>query len=141
MSAGIVSFGGYVPSKRIARAVFAEVWGGRAASGERAICNHDEDSITMAVAAARDVLAGQPADSVDAYYFASTTAPYAEKAASSIIALATDMRRDVETADFANTLRCGSAALKAALRAVDAGALKRVLVTGVGQPPGGAGDP
>jgi len=129
MPAGIVSFGGCVPLKRMSRDMLAQAWGGRSNGGGKAVANHDEDAITLSVAAARDVMGGRDPASIDAYYFASTTSPYAEKASSTVAALALQLRRDVETADFGGTLRCGSGALKAALRAVDAGAATHVLVT------------
>ena len=64
MDVGILAFGAYVPRLRLARKAVAEAnaWFNPAlrslAKGERAICNWDEDSVTMAVEAARDCLAG-----------------------------------------------------------------------------------
>ncbi len=61
---GILSFGAYVPRARLQRKAIAaaNAWfapGLRGlAKGERAICNWDEDSITLGVEAARDCLAG-----------------------------------------------------------------------------------
>ena len=52
--AGIVSYGAYIPYNRLSRALIAKAWEGGAASGEKAIAGYDEDSLTMAVAAARD---------------------------------------------------------------------------------------
>ena len=48
---GITSYGAYIPLWRLSRGAIAK--GGR---GEKPICNFDEDSITMAVAAAIDCL-------------------------------------------------------------------------------------
>ena len=98
MPAGIVSFGGCVPLKRMSRDMLAQAWGGRSNGGGKAVANHDEDAITLSVAAARDVMGGRDPASIDAYYFASTTSPYAEKASSTVAALALQLRRDVETA-------------------------------------------
>ena len=59
---GIVGYGGYVPRLRLVRRAAAEAnaWYApqavRGAKGTRAFTNWDEDSITMAVAAARDCL-------------------------------------------------------------------------------------
>ncbi|GIX46873.1 MAG: hypothetical protein KatS3mg131_1084 [Candidatus Tectimicrobiota bacterium] len=52
MSAGIRAFGAYVPWLRLSRQAIATYWGGRAAPGEKAMANYDEDTITMGVAAA-----------------------------------------------------------------------------------------
>jgi len=59
---GIAACGGYVPRVRLARRAIVEAnaWfnpGLRShAAGQRAICNWDEDALTMAVEAARDCL-------------------------------------------------------------------------------------
>ena len=53
--AGITSFGAYIPYYRLAHKQIAAAWGGRAGDGERAVANVDEDSITMAVEAVRDM--------------------------------------------------------------------------------------
>ncbi len=120
---GITRFGAYVPLYRLAKGT--EGWTSR---GERAIANFDEDSITMAVAAALDCLSGVEVQEIDALYFASTTSPYKEKQAAVLIAKALDLRDSIFTADFAGSLRAGTTALMAALNAVKAGTSKKVLV-------------
>lgn len=125
--AGIVSYGAYIPMYRLSRAILGQVWGG-GGKGEKAICNFDEDSITMAVEAGVDCLKGMDRKSVDALYFASTTAPFKEKQSASIVAAALDLREDIVAIDFGNSLRCGTAAMKAALDAVKAGSAKSVLL-------------
>lgn len=128
--AGIISFGAYVPSSRLARARFAQAWGGNAAPGERAVASFDEDSLTLATEAALNALAIGPIDpqTLDACFFASTTAPYKEKQAASVLATVADLRRDVRTADFTDSLRSATLALQAALDAVKGGSAQRVLV-------------
>ncbi|MBI4286848.1 MAG: 3-hydroxy-3-methylglutaryl CoA synthase [Chloroflexi bacterium] len=126
--AGIEAFGAYVPLYRMKREDIARAWGGASQGGERAVANFDEDSVTMAVAAAVDCLKGIDRDTVDAVYFATTTSPYREKLGATIIAYALDLKREVATNDFTDCLRAGSMALRAALDAVKAGSAKRVLV-------------
>ena len=92
------------------------------------MANCDEDSITMGVEAAIDCLKGVEPKTVDGLYFASTTSPYREKRSASIIAAALDLRRDIVTADFGNSLGAGASALKAALDAVNSGSARKVLV-------------
>ncbi|MBM4463281.1 MAG: hydroxymethylglutaryl-CoA synthase [Chloroflexi bacterium] len=125
--AGIVSYGAYIPIYRLSRAILGQVWGG-GGKGEKAIANWDEDSITMAVEAGTDCLKGIERKSVDALYFATTTPPFKEKQSASIIAAALDLREDIIAADFTNSLRSGTIALRAALDAVKAGSSKKVLV-------------
>jgi hydroxymethylglutaryl-CoA synthase len=124
---GIAAYGAYVPFTRLPLALIA----GRAAregGPEKAVAYYDEDAVTMAVAAAVDCLAGVERASIDGVRFASTTHPFREKQGAALVAKALDLRRDVNTADFAGSLRAGTAALEAAANAVAAGAERRVLV-------------
>jgi 3-hydroxy-3-methylglutaryl CoA synthase len=125
---GISRYGAYVPFFRLDRSLITRAWGTRQTKGEIAVANYDEDSLTMAIDAAMDCL-GEPAASVDGVYFASTSSPYGEKQVSSIIATACDLPRRVFSADFAGSTRAGVSATLAALRAVQAGAARDVLVT------------
>ena len=117
--AGITSFGAYIPFYRLAHKEIARAWGGRAGEGERAVANVDEDSITMAVEAVRDLLAQGDGREVDGLMFATTTSPYSEKQASALIATAADLRNDVRTADYTSSLRSATTATLAALDSVN----------------------
>ncbi len=128
--AGIASYGAYIPLYRLSRAEINKAWAAMfPVPGEKAVASYDEDSITMAVAAARDCLKGVDRSKVDRLYFASTTSPYREKLAASVVAGALGLRKDIYTMDFAGSLRAGTSALRAAFDAVDAKAAKCVLVT------------
>ena len=120
---GIVSYGAYVPFLRLNRAAI-----NKGLSGEKAIANFDEDAITMAVAAAIDCLKGMDRSDIDGLFLASTTFSYVEKLSATTVATATGLRRDVMTADFANSLRGGTTALKAARDVVKAGSARKILV-------------
>ena len=114
---GITSYGAYIPMWRLPLAAIAG--GGRrrrAAGAEKAVANCDEDAVTMAVAAAIDCLRGFDRASVDAVLFASTSYPFKEKQGAAIVAKALDLRRDVVTADFGDSLRAGTTALRAGAR-------------------------
>ncbi len=127
MTAGIQSFGAYVPPTRLPLAAL----GGRPAKEggpERAVAWNDEDAVTMAVGAAASCLRGFERDSVDALLFASTTYPFREKQGAALVARALDLRRDVRTADLSGSLRAGLDALRAGADAVAAGSARRVLV-------------
>jgi 3-hydroxy-3-methylglutaryl CoA synthase len=126
---GIKSFGAYVPVYRLSEAELARAWGGRGGKGERAVANYDEDSITMAVEAAVDCLAGYDRKIVDSLLFASTTPPYIEKMSASIVAGAVDLGNQVNTMDITSSTRAGTAALKVACEAVKSGSAKNVLIT------------
>ena len=118
---GITSFGGYVPRYRLNRMIIFGSMGWlnpviiTNARGEKAVANFDEDSITMAVAAGMDCLKGIDRSSIDAVYYASTTAPYKERQNANILAGALGAREDIRTADFAASLKAGTTALISAL--------------------------
>jgi len=126
---GITSFGAYIPFYRLTHKEIARAWGGRAGEGERAVANADEDSITMAVEAVRDLLANSEGREVDGLIFATTTSPYAEKQVSAMIATVADLRHDVRTADYSGSLRSATTAILAALDSVKAGSASNVIVT------------
>jgi len=119
VTAGIHAYGAYIPPNRL------PLPSGR---GEKAVVGHDEDSITMAVAAAMDCLRGIDRASVDALFFASTTRPFVEKQGAALISRALDLRRDVFTADYDGSLRAGTSALRGAIDAVRAGSARSALV-------------
>ncbi len=131
---GIVSFGAYIPRLRLDRMSIYQNIGWLApaivmvAQGERSMCNWDEDSLTMAVAAARDCLAGLDKRQVDALYLASTTLPFADRLNAGIAATALNLRDDILSADFGSTQKAGTSALIAALQAVKSGEKSHVLL-------------
>ncbi|HVF92201.1 MAG TPA: 3-hydroxy-3-methylglutaryl CoA synthase, partial [Blastocatellia bacterium] len=112
---GITSSGAYIPFYRLAHKEIARAWGARAGEGERAVANVDEDSLTMAVEAVRDLLDGREGREVDGLMYATTTSPYSEKQASALIATVADLRHDCRTADYTGSLRSATTAVRAAL--------------------------
>lgn len=121
--AGITSYGAYVPLWRLQRKSIDT-----ALKGEKAIANFDEDSVTMAVAAATDCLAGADRTAIDGLLLASTTFTYKEKQSAAIVAAACDLPRTITAIDIANSLKAGTGALVNAVSAVKAGTSNRVLV-------------
>ena len=121
--AGIAAHGAYIPRYKLCSETAG--WNSRQ---ERAVANFDEDSVTMAVAAGADCLAGRDRAAIDGIIFASTTPPYAEKQCAAIVAAALDLRRDIFATDVTDVLRAGTNALKSALDAVAAGSANQVLV-------------
>jgi len=125
--AGVIGFGSYVPRYRLPREVIAREWGQPSMGGEKAVANHDEDSLTLAVNAAVNAMPAAQPGALDAVFFASTTPPYREKQAAATVAAVLDTGAAVRTADFGDSLRAGTAALLAGVDAVRGGA-RRVLV-------------
>ncbi|MDY6856970.1 MAG: OB-fold domain-containing protein [Thermodesulfobacteriota bacterium] len=125
---GITSYGAYIPMYRMNLQTLTHIWGGYAGKGEKAVANWDEDSLTMATESSIDCLNGMDRSLIDGLYFATTTPAYREKQNASIIAKVIDLRRDIITADFTNSVRGGTSALRAAIDAIGAGSAKRFLV-------------
>ena len=121
---GITSYGAYVPIHRIGPET--KGWG---FPFEKATGYYDEDSLTMAVAAALDCMQDCDRSVIDGLYFASTTAPYKEKLTATTVAFACDLRNEILTVDFANSLRAGTSALRMALDTLKAGSAKNLLIT------------
>lgn len=121
---GITGYGAYVPRRRIARATIAAAhrWmapGLKAqAAGQRAHCSWDEDSVTMAVEAARDALASHPPGFVQglrSLTLLTATPPCAELQNGAIAADALALPATARTLDLAASHRALCATLDAAL--------------------------
>src|SRR3990172_4991658 len=125
---GIVSYGAYIPIYRLKKEELSRVWAESPQSGEKAVANFDEDSITLAVEAGVDCLKDTPRDQVEALYFATTNPPYKEKQSASIIAAALDLRGEMFSADFSTSIRGGTIALRTAMDAIKAGSSNNALV-------------
>jgi 3-hydroxy-3-methylglutaryl CoA synthase/NAD(P)-dependent dehydrogenase (short-subunit alcohol dehydrogenase family)/putative sterol carrier protein len=131
---GITSYGAYIPRLRLDRMAIFQAMGWFApaivmvAQGERSMCNHDEDSLTMAVAAARDCLTGKEKKAIDGAYLCSTTLPFADRQNAGILKTALNLRDDMITADFTSSLRAGTTGLLTALEVAQGGSRKNILV-------------
>ena len=131
---GITGYGAYVPRLRLQRSAVAKAnaWlnpglAGKA-KGERSMANWDEDAITMAVEAGRDLLG--PADDrshVNGLYFATTTAPFVDRLNAGVIASALTLEPTIGASDITGCQKAGVAALSSALAAA-AGRRKHLLV-------------
>jgi 3-hydroxy-3-methylglutaryl CoA synthase len=122
---GILSFGAYLPRTRLQRKAIAAANGWFApglkglARGERTIGNWDEDTITMAVEAARDALGGEDRSALAQVVLASTTHPFDDRQNATVLATALHLPSALRTADAAGSLRAGTGALAAALQGRD----------------------
>ena len=122
MTAGITGYGSYIPRLRLSRqavaqanAWYAPQFAGR--KGTRSMANWDEDSLTMAVAAARDCLgAGDERGHIDSLQLVSSTLPFAERLNAGVVCEALTLDEGVEALDMGGS---PSAALSAVLGALD----------------------
>ncbi len=123
MTVGILRYGAYIPMRRLQRKtiVAANSWFNSAlksqGKGERAMANWDEDSVTMAVAAARDCLGEGGRDGIGAVHLASTSLPFADRLNAGIVAGALNLPETTAGHDHSATQRAGLSALSNALAA------------------------
>jgi len=125
---GITSFEAYIPAYRLSRDEISRAWGTKSIGGERAVAKHDEDSLTMAVAATLGCMKGG-GQQEDGLFFASTTSPYTEKQAAAIIAAAVDLPKETRTIDFTDSLRGATIAMNSAVDALKSGSAENIIVT------------
>ena len=132
---GITSYGAYIPRLRLNRmSIFQSIgWFSPAivtqAQGERSFCNHDEDAITMAVAAARDCLIGKDKGALGGLYLCSTTLPYLDRLNAGIVSTALNLKPDLVAADITASQKAGTTGIITALDVVKAGSKNNILVT------------
>lgn len=125
MSIGITGFGAYIPRLRLNRqaVVAANAWyapelKGKG-KGQRAMANWDEDSITMAVAAARDALGGQDhAQRIRQVLLASSSLPFAERLNAAVVAEALLVAETAEASDVTGSQCAALAGLSQAVAQV-----------------------
>ena len=125
---GITGFGAYVPRLRMSREaiVQANAWyaphlAGR--RGTRSLAHWDEDSLTMAVAAARDCLGPDEGRSgVRCLLLASNTLPFAERLNAGVVAGALALDEDIDAVDLGGSQRVALGAVEQAVTRVKAGA-------------------
>jgi len=119
MSAGMVGYGVYVPRFRIKRDEYQKAWGTFTPRGveEKAVPGYDEDALTMAVESSINALkrAGMGSNQIDGLFFASTSAPYAEKLLSSTIVASLNGPSEIFVADFGFSTKAGTSALLSCL--------------------------
>src|SRR5262245_63200258 len=113
----ILAYGAYLPRLRLARKSVADAnaWFNPAlkglAKGERTMCNWDEDSVTMAVEAARDCLTGQDRGTVASLLFASTSLPFEDRLNAGIVTEALNLKANVAAQDLTASQRAATAGL------------------------------
>ncbi len=140
---GIISFGGYVPYRRLDRSAIAAVMGKGGGRGTRSVASYDEDTTTMGVEAAR--LALRPVEAEPrALWFATADPAYLEKTNATAIHAALRLDRSVGALDFGGAVRSGIGALRTALDAkgptmVVTADIRGGLPTGADEATGGDG--
>lgn len=132
---GITAYGAYLPRLRLQKQVIADAnaWfdSGLAvlARGEKAMCNWDEDAVTMATEAYADCMGRASGQTPAALYLASTSLPFADRQHSVIVAEALNLKtEDMRTMDVTSSQRAATSALLSALDVAAAGHGDAVVV-------------
>lgn len=117
---GLLSYGAYIPSARLACADIGKALRTGGGTGHRAVANFDEDTTSMGVAAARDALADMRDRAIVRQLVFATSAPaYADKANATAIHAATGLRSEALAVDMVGSARSGIGALMLAARAAE----------------------
>lgn len=148
MSAGIVSYGVYIPKYRIRVEEIARVWGDKNDVAqnlnvfEKSVPDADEDSITISVEAARNAIkrAGIDPTRIGAIYTGSESHPYAVKPTGTIVGEAIGMNSEFTAADFEFACKAGTAAMQACLGMVSSGLIDLGVAIGTDTSQGAPGD-
>jgi hydroxymethylglutaryl-CoA synthase len=143
---GIVGYGAYVPRFRIPGEEISRVWTGHARRGpvvEKSVPGPDEDTVTMAIEAARNALlrsgSANPAD-IRAVWVGSESHPYAVKPTGAIVAQAIGATPTTLGADLEFACKAGSEAMQAGIALVGSGMARYALAAGIDTAQGRPGD-
>lgn len=141
---GIMGYGAYVPMYRLPGAEIARVWtgGDRGPVREKAVAGLDEDTITIAIEAARNAItrADIPPEALRAIWVGSESHPYAVKPSSTLVAEALGATPYLLAGDFEFACKAGTEALQAAMGLVGSGMGDLALAIGADTAQGRPGD-
>ncbi len=146
---GIVGYGAHVPSYRIKVEEIAKVWGDDPAAisnglvvNQKSVPGPDEDTVTIAVEAARRALLRAEIDpqKIEAIYVGSESHPYAVKPTATIVADAIRASPRLTGADLEFACKAGTAGMQAAMGLVKSGIIEYGLAIGADTSQGAPGD-
>ncbi|MGC9436144.1 MAG: hydroxymethylglutaryl-CoA synthase [Methanomicrobiales archaeon] len=146
---GIVTYGTYLPRYRITVEEIARVWGANAAdvSGgigvrEKSVPDVDEDTITIAVTAARHALSRRavPPNEIGAVYVGSESHPYAVKPSACTVGEAIGATPAMTAADFEFACKAGTAGIQTCLGLVKSGMIPYGMAIGADAAQSAPGD-
>ena len=113
---GILSYGAYLPYRRLDRSEIRVVAGTGGGTGTRTVASYDEDPTTMGVAAARTALASAPDGLRIASLWSATVAPpYLDKTNATAIHAALRLPADAPAYDVNGAVRSAAGALWAGM--------------------------
>jgi 3-hydroxy-3-methylglutaryl CoA synthase/uncharacterized OB-fold protein len=130
MLVGLRAVGAAAPSLRLAAADVAAAWDRGGGRGRIALCAADEDTLTLAWAAADAALraAGLDGSAVDGLWWGTTRPPFAEGPSIAVLGAALGIEPHARAALAAGSAHAGIDALLGAADAVAAGSARAALV-------------
>jgi len=141
---GIAGYGAYIPRYRIAAREIARVWGaqGGVPVEAKSVPGPDEDTVTMAIEAARNALARARvgAEHLSAVWVGSESHPYSVKPSGTLVAEALGATPWLSAADWEFACKAGTEALTAGMGLVGSGMAEYVLAIGADTAQGRPGD-
>src|SRR3954454_100500 len=108
---GIISYGAYLPYRRLDRSSIAAVAGTGGGKGTRTVAGYDEDTTTMGVEAARAALRPLAGASPHTLWFSTVAPAYADKTTAIAIHAALRLDRSAAAFDSNGSVRSAMAAL------------------------------
>ncbi len=141
---GLAGYGAYIPRYRIAAREIAHMWNSQGGTPveSKSVPGPDEDTISMAIEAARNTLrrANLSADRLSAVWVGSESHPYSVKPSGTLVAEALGATPWVSAADWEFACKAGSEALTAGMGMVGSGMAEYVLAIGADTAQGRPGD-
>ena len=115
-SRGILSYGAYLPYRRLDRSEIRAVAGTGGGKGTRTVASYDEDTTTLGVEAARLALAAAPGGVAPAsLWFATVSPAYLDKTNATAVHAALRLAADAPAYDVNGAVRSAVGALRAGL--------------------------
>lgn len=119
MTAGIVSWGTYVPYWRLQRQAIATAFGTAAGKGTRAVASYDEDTTTLGVEAARRALRPEGVPDPGDVLFSTPDPAYLDKTNATTIHAALGLAPSAGAYDLCGSVRSSWASLRLAALAAE----------------------
>lgn len=139
--AAILGYGAYIPFYRLPTSEIARVWkgGGSGPNLEKAVASMDEDTVTMAIEAARHAMRMAGITELGAVFVGTESKPYAVKPTSTMVAQALGQHHTL-AADLEFACKAGTEAIQVITGLVGSGMIGTGLAIGMDTAQGRPGD-
>jgi len=139
--AAIRGYGAYVPLYRLPTTEIARVWkgGGSGPNLEKAVASMDEDTVTMAIEAARSAMKMAGVENLGAVFVGTESKPYAVKPTSTIVSQALGQHHTL-AADLEFACKAGTEAIQVITGLVGSGMIEAGMAIGMDTAQGRPGD-